>query len=167
MRNISKSGSPVEGEVTRVEELFLSLGRMRRGLRDPLSASCEHLDLTPPQLHALMWLGWDGALTMGELARRGGVTEKTITGVVDRMEGAGLLRRVRDEKDRRIVRTELTEAGKKAFAGMREQMRSRLGQLLQLLDRDDRRSLLGLLEKLRDRIVESRADAREGHEESA
>ena len=44
-----------------------------------------------------------GPITAGELARRTGLTTGAITGVIDRLEGAGLARRVRDPHDRRRV----------------------------------------------------------------
>src|SRR5579862_3079248 len=44
-----------------------------------------------------------GPITAGELARRTGLTTGAITGVIDRLEKAGFVRRVRDENDRRRV----------------------------------------------------------------
>ena len=37
----------------------------------------------------------------------------TVTGVVDRLEQKGLLQRVRNSPDRRVITIELTQAGKK------------------------------------------------------
>jgi len=42
-------------------------------------------------------------LTAGELARRTGLTTASITGVLDRLEDAGFVRRQRDAQDRRRV----------------------------------------------------------------
>jgi DNA-binding MarR family transcriptional regulator len=44
-----------------------------------------------------------GPITAGELARRTGLTTGAITGVTDRLERAGFVRRVRDPGDRRRV----------------------------------------------------------------
>jgi DNA-binding MarR family transcriptional regulator len=44
-----------------------------------------------------------GPITAGELARHTGLTTGAITGVIDRLEGAGFVRRVRDPHDRRRV----------------------------------------------------------------
>ena len=100
--------SSPSADATQLHHLLMDLGR-HRSLRDPVGALCEDMQLTPPQAHTLMWLGEDGALTMGVLARRAGITEKTITGVVDRLEASGLLERVRSEEDRRSVSVRLTE----------------------------------------------------------
>lgn len=45
----------------------------------------------------------EGRITAGRLAAITGLTTGAITGVVDRLEKAGLVRRERDEKDRRKV----------------------------------------------------------------
>src|SRR4051812_9272372 len=49
-----------------------------------------------------------GGLTAGELAREAALTTGAVTGVVDRLERAGLARRVPDPGDRRRVRIEVT-----------------------------------------------------------
>jgi DNA-binding MarR family transcriptional regulator len=51
---------------------------------------------------------------IGEVARNLGVGLPGISGLVDRMEGAGLVRRVPDAADGRSVRLVLTEQGRSA-----------------------------------------------------
>src|SRR5215212_5612336 len=102
MRNTPDKGKPdaqLDADVRRLRELVIAVSR-NASLRDPIAGMCEEAQLTPPQIHAVMWLGLDGPLTMGELAKRVGVTEKTITGLVDRLEAAGYLARERDREDR-------------------------------------------------------------------
>lgn len=41
------------------------------------------------------------------------VKSSTVTGVVDRLELKGLVERMRDSPDRRVITIQLTEAGKK------------------------------------------------------
>jgi DNA-binding MarR family transcriptional regulator len=145
------SGHGLEAEVRRFQELMMDLGR-RRPMRDPLSAMCEEGQLTPPQVHAVVWLGRDGLLTMGELARLVGITEKTITGLVDRLEEAGYLERVRDQGDRRVVRARLTPKGEGAYRELDGHLREKLTRLLGLLDAADRKALYRIVEKLSHRL---------------
>jgi DNA-binding MarR family transcriptional regulator len=49
-----------------------------------------------------------GQITAGELAHHSGLTTGAVTAVIDRLEAAGYLRRVRDTVDRRKVFVELT-----------------------------------------------------------
>lgn len=49
-----------------------------------------------------------GTLSAGRLAELSGLTTAAITAVLDRLEGRGYVRRVRDERDRRRVLVEVT-----------------------------------------------------------
>ncbi len=127
--------------------LLTTLGR-KRSLRDPLASACEQMQLTPSQVHALMWLGQDGTLTMGELARRIGITEKTVTGVVDRLEREGFVQRERSATDRRVVRCSLASGGQQAYQRLDRMIQQQMGVFLEMLDATDRKALFRLLEKL-------------------
>ena len=54
-------------------------------------------------LECLDFLNLEGPVTAGRLAEVTGLTTGAITGVIDRLEKAGLVRRERDETDRRKV----------------------------------------------------------------
>jgi DNA-binding MarR family transcriptional regulator len=55
-------------------------------------------------------------VTAGELTARLGVTSGAVTGVVDRLERAGHLRRRRDDRDRRRVYLHHDDAGRRLAA---------------------------------------------------
>lgn len=132
--------------VERLKELLLELGR-HRPLRDPLSTRAE-LELAGPKLLAIVWLGHDGALTMGELSRRLGVTEKGVTGLADRLEEHGYCLRERGEKDRRVVRLRLTAMGRAFFKNAVARMDQKLSFLLGALPASDRDALFRILSRL-------------------
>jgi DNA-binding MarR family transcriptional regulator len=54
-------------------------------------------------LESLDFLNLEGRVTAGRLAEVTGLTTGAITGVIDRLEKAGFVRRERDESDRRKV----------------------------------------------------------------
>src|SRR6476619_1133796 len=54
-------------------------------------------------------LGTRGPMTAGQLAEAVRLTTGAVTGVLDRLEAAGLVRRVRDTDDRRRVIVEVTD----------------------------------------------------------
>src|SRR2546426_5308979 len=59
--------------------------------------------ISSSDLECLDFLNLEGRVTAGRLAEVTGLTTGAITGVVDRLEKAGLVRRERDETDRRKV----------------------------------------------------------------
>ena len=145
-RNISKE-EDLTGDVARLRQLILTLGRTH-SLRDPIASTCEQMQLTPSQVHALLWLGHEGATTMGELARRLGITEKTMTGVVDRLEREGFVQRERSMQDRRVVHSSLTAEGQRVYQRLDRLLRQQMGAFLDMLDAEDRKALFRMLEKL-------------------
>ncbi|GHG95275.1 transcriptional regulator [Comamonas sp. KCTC 72670] len=150
-RKFHKEDDDVSEDMEKLQGLLLALGR-RRSLRDPIASMCEQLQFTPPQVHAILWLGRDGALTMGDLARRLGVTEKTVTGVVDRLERQGHLARERSATDRRVVHCRLTDDGQATWQRLERLVSSGMRQFLGILDGADRKALFSILEKLLKRI---------------
>jgi len=74
---------------------------------DALAA--ERLGIGVTDLKCLDLVESRGGLTAGELAEASGLTTGAITGVLDRLERAGLLRRVRDARDRRKVNVAVTD----------------------------------------------------------
>jgi DNA-binding MarR family transcriptional regulator len=71
-------------------------------------AAARVLGLNRTDLRALSSLARD-ALTPSDLARAAGLTRGATTTVLDRLEEAGYVRRVRDLEDRRGVRVEITD----------------------------------------------------------
>ena len=64
-------------------------------------------------------------LPISELSARTGLAKTTLTSMLDRMEAAGHIRRVADQKDRRMVRIALTESAR-AMSGRYDQVSDRM-----------------------------------------
>ncbi|WP_346876205.1 MarR family transcriptional regulator [Clostridium sp. UBA5712] len=71
----------------------------------------EDYDITPAQFEALQIIVNHKEVTISELSNKLYQAPSTITDLVDRMESKDLVKRVRDSKDRRIVRIEGLEKG--------------------------------------------------------
>jgi DNA-binding MarR family transcriptional regulator len=146
--NIRPAGpSSLAAQARQLRGLLVQLSRLRP-MRDPVASAVADLDLTPAQVHLVLWLGHDGPLTMGDLARRVAVTEKTITGVVDRLERDLLVQRERDPVDRRVVHVRLGPRGQRLFQQIDEGIASKLAGLLALLEAADRQHLVRMVQKL-------------------
>lgn len=70
------------------------------------------LRLTYPQYLVMLVLWREDGLTVRALGEQLHLNSGTLTPMLKRMEQAGLVRRSRDRKDERLVRTELTDAGR-------------------------------------------------------
>ena len=91
---------------------------------------------------------YGGPARISDLARLEGVTQPAMTGLVNRLEGEGLVRRSADPTDARAALVALTDAGR-AFVEARRAERVRvLSERVERLPAADRRAILAALPAL-------------------
>ena len=96
-------------------------------------------------LQVLFTLDTEGPLPMSRLAEAMDVSQASATGIVDRMEQRGLVERLRDDADRRVVRVALAAGGRQTLGVMASERREHLAQIIdQLTDRELEGFLAGL-----------------------
>jgi DNA-binding MarR family transcriptional regulator len=113
-------------------------------------------------LQVLSVLEHDGSQPMTALAEALDVSSASATGIVDRMEDRGLVVRVREDEDRRIVRVELTDDGRRVLGGLTAERREALRELLDELDDAEAAGLLIGARALRRARERRQAGADEG-----
>jgi DNA-binding Lrp family transcriptional regulator len=86
-----------------VDELVLNLRHFVIGLLVASFEAAEAVGLNPSDLGCLCLLLLHGPSPAGRLAELTGLTTGAVTGVIDRLERAGFVRRVLDPSDRRKV----------------------------------------------------------------
>lgn len=91
----------------------------------------KNYPITFPQFIALQWLIEEGDLTIGELSIKNGLAFSTTTDLVDRMENSQLVERIRDSKDRRVVRIQVLEKGITIIEKVIEERQKYLGEVLE------------------------------------
>jgi DNA-binding transcriptional ArsR family regulator len=99
-----QAGAPGQPGRPGLEATFQeSLRRMSSYTHLMSAAAAERIGINVTDLNCLNILSLGGELTAGQLAQATGLTTASITGVVDRLEQAGYVRRERDTHDRRRV----------------------------------------------------------------
>jgi DNA-binding MarR family transcriptional regulator len=93
-----------------IEEVQLSLRALHSAVDTVNQAVADHLGINRTDLRCVEIVARQGPLTAGQLAAASGLTSGAVTTVIDRIEEAGFVRRVRDRTDRRRVRVELIPA---------------------------------------------------------
>lgn len=79
------------------------------------SSHVRTLGLTPAQFDIIATLGNTAGMSFKELGDKTLITKGTLTGVVDRLETKGLVKRVTKVEDRRSTIVQLTAAGEREF----------------------------------------------------
>jgi DNA-binding MarR family transcriptional regulator len=117
--------------------------------RAHLPASAAAFDLSPAQCHVLHLIEPGCPLPMRRLADTLSCDASNVTGLVDRLESRGLVRRQASSHDRRVKALQLTATGRRVRAELLGQMAERSLPLSRLSLRQQR-TLVKLLEALVD-----------------
>jgi DNA-binding MarR family transcriptional regulator len=107
------------------------------------------LDLSPVQCHVLHLIEPGRPLPMNRLADTLSCDASNVTGLVDRLESRGLVRRQPSAEDRRVKVLQLTASGSKLRTQLLRQMAGRSRPLARLSP-EQRRMLVEILEALVD-----------------
>jgi DNA-binding MarR family transcriptional regulator len=122
-------------------------------------AHVRGLGLTPAQFDILATLGNTAGMTCRELGEKTLITKGTLTGVLDRMEARGLVRRAASDADRRQVSVALTPAGARLFGRVFPRHAEHLKRAFAVLSAEELDSTRQLLQRLRDALRDARAEA--------
>jgi len=105
-------------------------------------------DLTHAQWLPLYHLAKGGCDTMAALARDQSLDPGAVTRALDRLEAKGLLRRVRSLQDRRVIKLELTDAGREVSRHVPAVLAEVLNAHLAGFQEAEWQVLLGLLQRM-------------------
>ncbi|HKB83720.1 MAG TPA: MarR family transcriptional regulator [Burkholderiales bacterium] len=115
------------------------------------------LGLTAAQFDIIATLGNTPGMTCKELGERTLITKGTLTGVLDRLEAHGLIRRTASDADRRQVFIVLTPLGVRTFEHTFPAHIGHLKVAFTVLSPRELDQTAELLHKLRDALREARA----------
>ncbi len=130
-------------------ELWQNIRDIYRVALKRLNARLRKERITFSQYSVLLALSRSGPMQMNKLSEHMLVAPANVTGLVDRMERKGYVRRKRDERDRRLYMIEETERGSRIFKSISRRFRQYTGNLGSTLTREERDSTLAALRKVR------------------
>jgi DNA-binding MarR family transcriptional regulator len=110
-------GEPAQDPAAAAREIARLYGEMWRRFQPP-AHSIAGSDVTPRMLGLLRHLEQAGPLTVGEQASHLGIGRAAASELIDRLEGKGLVARMRDARDQRRVFVWLTEEGRRRVASL-------------------------------------------------
>lgn len=106
------------------------------------------LELNVRHRLVLQALGLGGPRSMAVIGQELGLTPSTMTGLVDRLEDQGLVRRERHSTDRRALVLHLTRKGSTAFRREVDFYRSLLDGMLEATEDDAKPMMLDVVARL-------------------
>ena len=133
----------------RTDDSLIALRRILRATELYSRELAQSAGLTPAQLRVLQILkSRDGSATPKELATQMGVSQATVTALVDKIVARGMAERIRSETDRRQTNVVISSAGRTATDDAPDALQQRYVRAFEKLKDWEQAQLLASLERV-------------------
>ncbi len=148
MRKLEECGFWTLGEYAHAQQLFEAMNRMRMvwAQLQPVGLRRSEIGALGAVAH-LEKMGAE-AVTISSLAREMGQSVPGVSQKVSELEKQGYVRRVADEKDRRVVTVELTDEGRQVAEESLRDFLVRIEQALDRMGEEKSQTLFNLMQQL-------------------
>ncbi len=150
----------------RTDRIVALIAPLMAHQRHKWAAQCQAYGVSMLHFQVLAILDADGPTPMSRLAEQLDVSFPNASGIVGRLEERGVVVRVHDETDRRMVLAQLTPEGNDMLRRVEETRMGHLRQLVEVLSPDERATVLEaltLLAKAHDRYHTTHGEEHPGH----
>lgn len=135
----------IRADAERLADIFTVI---QRSFILQLSKELSRGDVSFPQYCLLGFLAQKCHLTMSEIAQKMGHTTAAATGLVDRLEKLGHVRRTHAKEDRRKIEVCITASGLTLVSQVRDDMVTNLIRLMGYLEPSEQKTWVCIYEKL-------------------
>lgn len=142
----------MQSKEVKINEMEKALRMISAHIKQKGREILNDFSITPPQFVALQWLFEQNEMTIGDLSNKMYLAYSTTTDLIDRMEKNGLVRRIRDPKDRRVVRIQKLEKGYEIIEEVIKRRQNYLKALTEQLSDEEMESLHQSLHLLYDKM---------------
>ena len=143
------NSSATVNETSIVEQCLDELAPLIARQRKAVAAQGCLRAISNTHLHVLFLLTTEGPMAMGRLADQLDASMPSVSGIVDRMVSHGLVERLRDDDDRRLVVVRATSAGHAAVEEIDMVRRRQLARVLEMLEPSEQEAALRVFRKMR------------------
>lgn len=137
-----------QDSVARIERLADIIMVLQRCFIQRLSEQLSHGRVSFAQYFLLTHVSAGGSLTMSAIAEKMNHSTAAATGLVDRLENLGYLRRAAVTGDRRKVLVQITKKGVRLVEKIREDIIGNLDEFMHELTPDEQEAWLRIYEKM-------------------
>jgi DNA-binding MarR family transcriptional regulator len=145
---ISSHLDSIEAPPDLVKEIIYQFRRLAQARELYTKELNKNYAVTAAQLNCLLALHENGPLPPSQIAKIIMVKSSTVTGIIDRLEQKGLVVRLRNSPDRRVITIQLTAAGKKLANNAPPPIQQKILDGLKKLSKDDIKRIVASLNML-------------------
>lgn len=143
----------------RVASALIAIRRILRAAEFAARKLSRAAGMTASQMVILQIVEREGEPGAGKVAALAGLSQATVTALLDRLETRGLLIRRRDETDRRRISVVLTEAGRAVLAETPDVLQNRFAERFEALPDWEQAQIIASLERVAAMLDASDIDA--------
>ncbi len=129
--------------------LFLLMPKFKKKL---FTSSLPKGILPPSHFHVIMYLDRNGSASVSDIADFLGVSRPNMTPIINNLISEGLVERVPDPNDRRIIRIVMTEKAAELLNYQKDKIKAGFAEKISILDEKDLLELKNSLTKITDII---------------
>ncbi|MBP1745029.1 MAG: TrmB family transcriptional regulator [Firmicutes bacterium] len=129
------------------------LGQVVGSLKHGMMKGFESAGLTAPQGMIIGLLGKYEKMKISDISEKMGLSNSTVSGIIDRLEQRDIVIRERSEEDRRVVYVHLSEKAEDVCKGLSMKMNDNLENMMKKASPEDIEKIdegLNILKKLLD-----------------
>lgn len=136
-------------------KVIIELKKTADILEEVHSSFFNHFDISHTKFNVLVILykNAEKGMMLSDIGEQMLVTKANITGLVDRLEKQGLVKRIRDDIDRRKIMAVITEKGKQFTEEVIEEYKKWSKNIMTILDDNEKKHLIHILNKLEKGLI--------------
>lgn len=96
-------------EVNKVVAIVQLMKKVTANIKHEIGCHFKEMNLTGPQGMLIGTLFHHGEMKVSDLSEKLGLSNSTVSGILDRLEKQGQVERIRSKEDRRVVYVNITE----------------------------------------------------------
>lgn len=136
-------------------EVIKLIKEIKELFRKAIRAQFENMEITSSQWMILGIMMKNGRMKIGDLSKEVGLSNSTVTGIIDRLEKRNFVKRVRDSKDRRVIYIELTEKFEEKKEGLNMSVDNTINEFLSSVSEKELKKVIDGLEILKNVLTKN------------
>jgi DNA-binding MarR family transcriptional regulator len=138
----------IMSEFESISKIIDLIRNLNKSMRHRFHDFMQDSGLTFPQLSVISTLTKNGELKVSVLSEKMGLSDSTVSGILDRLEQKNIIRRERNQDDRRVVKIALTEESRKFCKDFHKRKEEHFSNLLKRLSEQEIKDIIKGLETL-------------------
>lgn len=136
-------------EISNGLKILKLLKQIGNTIKQMMKYECKEYDITGPQGMLMGILAHYGEMKVSDLSQKLGLSNSTVSGILDRLEKQGLVERIRSKEDRRVVYVSVTPEFKEKFQRHFKEAERKFEELISRASQEDLNKIIEGLEVLK------------------